>query len=263
MTRPADGSDLRPRELAELSALADGTLEPRREEAVRARIAASPALTELFEREQRVVAMLHEARAAERAPHGLRERIEAQRPSRPVRARRRTLYVGGLAAALAAVVLALVLVLPSGTPGGPSVSEAAALGLLAPDAPAPVANPAAPRLQLGESVGDIYFPNWAHEFGWKASGVRTDEIRGRTAVTVYYDWHGKRIAYTIVGAPALATPRARVSRRNGTVFRTLRIGERTVVTWRRDDHTCVLSAKDVPADELRMLAAWRVPGESV
>jgi anti-sigma factor RsiW len=117
------------RELAELSALADGTLDAGRREEVRARIEASPELSALYERELRVVNALHAAGAADRAPARLRARIEARRPGRTRRASRRVIYGGGLVAALGAVVLALVLVLPAGTPGAPSLSQAAALGL--------------------------------------------------------------------------------------------------------------------------------------
>jgi anti-sigma factor RsiW len=259
MAPSADRSDLRPRELAELSALADGSLDPARRAQVEADIHASAELSALYERERQIVELLHEARATERAPQRLRARIEAARPSRPVRARRRTTYIGGLAGALAAVVLALVLVLPSGTPGAPSVSQAAALAALAPAAPAPVPDPSQPTVKLGQNVGDVYFPNWTGRFGWRAVGQRSDRINGRPATTVYYDWHGKRLAYTIVGAPALRTPSARVTQLHGTVLRTLMLHGRLVVTWRRSGHTCVLSGRGVPAAVLQQLASWRAP----
>jgi hypothetical protein len=257
MASSADSSELRPRELADLSALADGSLDPARREQVEAQISQSPELSAMYERERRVVELLHQTRG-ERAPERLRARIEAARPSRPVRARRRTTYAGGLAGALAVVVLALVLVLPSGTPGAPSVSQAAALAGLGASAPAPVPDPDQPGVKLGAKVGQVYFPNWTKRFGWKATGRRTDEIGGRTSTTVFYkDWHGKRLAYTIVGAPALAAPSARVSKLHGTVLRTLTLHGRLLVTWRRANHTCVLSGRGVPASVLQELAAWR------
>jgi hypothetical protein len=254
-------ADITTRQLAELSALADGTLDPARRSEVQARIAASPELSALYERERRVVEVLHEERSAVRAPAGLRARIEAQRPSRAVRARRRTRYVGGLAGALAAVVLALVLILPAGTPGGPSVSQAAGLAVLGPAAPAPAPDAETPA-KLETNIEDVYFPNWAARFGWRAIGQRTDKINGRLAVTVYYGWHGKRLAYTIVGAPALDTPPARVRILNGTQLRTLPLRGRLVVTWRRAGHTCVLSGTGVSAAELQRLAVWEAPGVS-
>src|ERR1700683_2753838 len=63
-------------DIRDMSALADGTLDPARREQVRARIAASPELAALYERERWVVALLHEARARDRAPMALRERID-------------------------------------------------------------------------------------------------------------------------------------------------------------------------------------------
>jgi anti-sigma factor RsiW len=252
-------TDITPRQLAELSALADGTLDPARRAEVQARISASPELTVLYERERRVVEVLHESRSV-RAPARLRARIQAERPSRKTLARRRTGYVGALAGALAAVVLALVLILPAGTPGAPSVSQAAGLAALGPVGPAPVPDGMAPA-NLETRIQDVYFPNWAARFGWRAVGQRTDHINGRLAVTVYYEWHGKRLAYTIVGTPVLATPAATVTKLNGTQLRTLPLRGRQVVTWRHAGHTCVLSGSGgVPTAELQKLAAWDAPG---
>src|SRR2546430_7844994 len=160
MSRPADPPSTEPRVLADLSALADGSLDPARRDEVSARISASPELSALYERERRVVELLHEARATDRAPAGLRARIEAQRPSRPVRARRRMVLGGGLVGALAAVGLALALILPAGTPGAPSVSQAASLAMLGANSPAPTADPSPPA-KLDARVEDGYFPNWA------------------------------------------------------------------------------------------------------
>ena len=59
-------------ELADLSAMADGTLDPSRRAEVEAHISASPELSALYERERRVVAALHQARSSDRAPAALR-----------------------------------------------------------------------------------------------------------------------------------------------------------------------------------------------
>jgi len=253
---PADRPEHDPRELADLSRLADGTLDPARRAEVQAKIASSPELTALYERERSVVGVLHEARASDRAPAALRARIDAARPSKTVRARRRMGYGSALAGALAAVVLALVLILPAGSPGAPSVSQAAGLAVLGPTPSmgAPATDPNSPgKLQVG--VDDVYFPNWSQQFNSPATGQRTDHINGRTAITVYYSWRGQEIAYTIVGAPALSTPTARVTNVNGTELQTLSQGGRTVVTWRRANHTCVLSASGLPTIVLQRLAA--------
>jgi anti-sigma factor RsiW len=246
-----------PDELADLSKLADGSLDPARRDEVRARIESSPELRARFERERRVVGLLHESRATERAPARLRARIEAQRPGTAVRARRRLGYASGLSAALAAIVLALVLVLPGGAPGAPSLSQAAALAARGPAAPAPAPDPDAPQRQLGQNLERVYFPNWASSFGWRPVGQRTDRIDGRRAVTVYYQWHGQRIAYTILGAPPLSQPAAHVTRLNGVELRTLTLDGRLVVTWRRAGHTCVLSGASVSPGLLQQLAAWK------
>jgi len=240
--------------------LADGTLAPEREAEVRAAIAASPELGSLYERERRVAELLSEARRTERAPQSLRVRIEQQRQSYRPRARRPIIIGTGLVGALAAIVLALVLALPGGAPGAPSVSQAAALSTRGAVAPAPLPDPSNPAVKLSRGVGEIYFPNWSGKFGWRAVGQRSDTIGGRRAITVYYDWHGKRLAYTIVAAPALSEPKARVTTLNGTALRTLTLDGRLVVTWRRARHTCVLSAAGVSASVLRQLAAWNAPG---
>jgi hypothetical protein len=167
-------------------------------------------------------------------------------------------FTGALAGAVAAAVLALVL-LPAGTPGAPSVSQAAGIAVRGPAQAPPSADPRQPA-KLGKDVQDVYFPNWSKSFGWEATGQRSDRLRGRLAVTVYYRWRGHTIAYTIVSAPALSQPSARVTSVNGTALRTLTINGRLVVTWRRAGHTCVLSGVGIPATELQKLAAWKAPG---
>jgi anti-sigma factor RsiW len=261
MGSTADNETGRPsmgrRELAELSALADGTLPAARRPEVEARIAASGELQALYENERRITELLRAGRAV-RAPASLRSRIEADR-ARLAKPRRRLVYGGGLAGALAAVVLAVVLVSPAGTPGAPSVSQAAALASRGASAPAPKPDPRTPG-KLERNVEEIYFPDWASSFHWRAVGQRVDHIEGRLARTVYYDWKGKRIAYTIVAAPPLRQPSGQVRQLNGTELRTLTVEGRLVVTWRRAGHSCVLSGAGVPAESLQRLAAWTAPG---
>jgi anti-sigma factor RsiW len=259
MARDADSTEPRPFDLADLAALADGTLDPLRRDEAQARIESSEQLTELYERERRVVEALHQMRATDRAPAGLRQKLDAARrdAARP-RTRWRLNMPGtvvGVACA-AVIVLALVLLLPGGTPGSPAISQAAALATRGATAPAP---PAAAGGRLKMDVQEVYFPDWSAQ-GWRAVGQRTDRIDGRVAQTVYYEWHGHRAAYTIVSAPALKQPAASgVFTVNRTVLRTLRLGGRYVVTWRRANHTCVLSVAGVPApqlaSDLRQLAA--------
>src|SRR5919204_7035639 len=115
-------------EIRELAALADGSLPPRRRAAVQARVDASPELQALVAEQRRALAAVHSA--AGPAPPALRARVTAQRrAAAPAARRRRVVLVGGAAAALAAVIAALVLVLPGGSPGRPSIVQAAALSV--------------------------------------------------------------------------------------------------------------------------------------
>lgn len=248
-------------ELAELSALADGTLDPERHAAARARIDASPELGALFAREREAVTVLHQARARDRAPAALRTRLEDARERPRGRrgwpgATRRPRIALAAVGVLAALALALALVLPAGTPGSPTVSEAAALALRGPTAPAPSPDPGNPGGRLGQRVGEIYFPNWGHALGWRATGLRIDQLGHRRAITVFYGWHGRTLGYTILDLPALDQPgHSAVRRLDGVTLRTLVSGGRTIVTWRRSGHTCVLSASGVPAAILQRLAS--------
>lgn len=239
MASSADHTKPTAAELADLSALADGTLDPARRAEVETRIAASPELNALYERERRVVAALHQARASERAPAALRARIEASRPKPATVARRRFAYAGALAGALAAIALALILVLPGGTPGAPSVSDAAALAALGPNQAAPGADPTNPGARLEQQVGQVYFPNWTSQYGYGAVGARTDNLNGHRAVTVYYDWRGRRVAYTIVDG-TLRQPAGQTAIVNDTPMRSFTLGGRPGIVWRESGDTCIL-----------------------
>jgi hypothetical protein len=259
MHSSVDNSDLSPRELADLSALADGSLDPRRRAEVEQTIAASAELTALYERERRVVDLIQTANSEVLAPAGLRARIEASRPGRPARARRRVMYGGTLAGALAVLALALALILPGGTPGAPSVSQAAGLAMLGASSGAPGIEQGTPT-RLETTIEGLYFPNWATKLHWRASGQRRDHINGRYAVTVYYDAGTRRVAYTIVGSPVLKAPAgAAVSNEGGVEYQSFTMNGRTVVTWRNAGHTCILSATGVSEQELQRLASWKVP----
>src|SRR2546423_3473066 len=119
------------RELADLAALADGSLAPERRSEVEARVAADPELRALADEQRRAVKLTRSAAAETRAPLALRERVEADRQRLAPRARRRRRgLMGGLAAALAVAVLAVVLALPGGAPGRPTLVQAASLTAL-------------------------------------------------------------------------------------------------------------------------------------
>lgn len=239
MAAGADQTKPTARELADVSALADGTLDPSRRAEVEARVAASPELSALYARERRVVVALHEARAGERAPARLRARIEAARPTRRAAARRKFTYAGALAGALAAAALVLVLALPSGTPGGPSVSQAAALATRGPAMPAPAPDPEDPAGRLDRSVGEVYFPNWTDRLGWRAVGTRTDRLGSHRAITVYYEWQGQRVAYTIVSG-MLRQAAGQDATVNGWPMRTFALRGRPAIAWHESGDTCIL-----------------------
>jgi hypothetical protein len=243
-----------PTQLTDLSALADGSLDPSRRRAVEQWIAGSPHLRTLYERERTAVEVLQHA-ATERAPARLRMDVGSQRVSRAARARWKPGY-GALAGALAAAALALALLLPGGTPGSPSVSQAAQLALRGPSGPGPAVDPSDPRMVLAQRIQGLYFPNWSPTLGWQPVGVRSDRLGGRPAVTVYYQRGAMSVAYTILGTPALARPSVPLTHLGGFALQTLNLRGRTVVTWRRAGHTCVISASGVPTRVLEKLADW-------
>jgi hypothetical protein len=197
-------------------------------------------------------ALIAHAVARTGAPLALRGRLRAQGLGAPVVAgpRRRARFLPAVAGATAAAVAAAALVLPGGTPGAPSISQAAALGTRPATAPARIA--AGHPAQVAVRVEGTAFPAWKR-FGWTPTGTRTDTLRGRQIKTVFYEApDGTRVAYTIVGGKALAgTPKwkhaVRTEHRDG----------RWVVTWERDGKTCVLTAPDRFALQRLQLRAAR------
>jgi hypothetical protein len=243
-------------ELADLARLADGTLPAGRHAEVQARVAASPQLSRIVERQGVALDALRATAATTGAPARLRAQVDRRRAGRLRRGPRRFVLGGALASAAAAVALALVLVLP----GAPSVAEAAALAQQPPTQPAPGAVPGTPAL-LRAKVDGVPFPNYAAKFGWRPAGARHDDPSGRAATTVYYAKGGRTIAYTIVSGDALDPPAdARPTTRDGVEFRTFRERGRTVVTWERGGRTCVLSGQAAGPAELVALADWRGKG---
>jgi anti-sigma factor RsiW len=100
-------------EIAELAALADGSLAPERRAALEARVAASSELADRLAEQQRAVGLARSAAAEVEAPAAMRARIEAQRRVRRVPARRPVL-IAAAATAVLAVALGLT-VFRSGT----------------------------------------------------------------------------------------------------------------------------------------------------
>jgi anti-sigma factor RsiW len=247
-------SELSERDIADLCALADGTLPDERRAEVEARVAASPGLQELVDRQRRSLARTA-GLASEPVPESLREGVEAQRrsrrsrgPSRPARLPRIGL-AGGLAAA--AVAFALVI---SGGSAGPTVADAAALTERPPTGPAPA--PSGDGAELAEHLEGVAFPNLRPPYGWRTVGVRRDRVDGRRATIVYYAKGGRRLAYVIVGGSALDRPgEGSDVVRGGVRYQSLRLNGRPAVTWRRGGRTCVLVG-GASAAELLALARY-------
>src|SRR5919198_211839 len=249
------GSPLSEREMAELAALADGTLPAERRAAVEARVAGSAELRELLERQRRALAATS-VLAEEPTPAALRDAVESRvrrGEKAPTRARWRfapRLALGGAAAAVAAVAITLVVVL-SGGPSGPSVAAAARLAAQRPTEPAPSHLPGSPT-QLAARVDGATFPDLLRSFGWRPVGVRHDRLDGGNPTTVYHEKNGHRIPYVIVGGDGLPGPTASASARRGVQFQALRIDGKLAVTWQRLGHTCVLTGAASRAELLRL-----------
>jgi anti-sigma factor RsiW len=247
-------SELSEQELAELCALADETLPAERRADVEARVAASPALQMLVDRQRQAVAATR-ALASEPTPESLRATVEAQRRARDSRRGRAWLVPRlGVAGAVVAVAVVVALVL-SGGPGGPIVAEAAQLADRPPTGPAPPPlGDSGTRLAL--DVEGVAFPDLLRSFGWRSVGVRRDKLDGREATTVFYEKDARRIAYVIVAGAGLARPSgAQGTTRGGVLFQTLRVDGRPAVTWRRAGRTCVLIGA-APRDELLAVASY-------
>jgi anti-sigma-K factor RskA len=113
--RRSRGEEPEDQGIAELAALADGTLAPGRRAALEARIAESPELGRQLAEQRRAVALVSGAGAEVAAPASLRARVEAQRrPAAAPSARRLRIVVPATAAAVALTV-ALVAIIGSGT----------------------------------------------------------------------------------------------------------------------------------------------------
>jgi anti-sigma factor RsiW len=253
-------SRLSAEEMAELSSLADGTLPPNRRAALEARVAASPELQELVDRQRKAVAAT-KAMASEPAPASLRAAVEAHRRERDTARRRLRWAVPRLAVAgtLAAVAIVVAVALSGGPAGGPTVADAARLAARPPSAPAP------PRLdhspaKLAARVDGVVFPDLLRSYGWRAVGLRRDHLDGRDATVVSYAKGGSRIAYVIVSGPGLARPSgAQTTVRRGVELQTLRLNGQPAVTWQRLGHTCLLTGTS-SRGELLTLASWRGRG---
>jgi hypothetical protein len=259
------GAQLSDRDRAGLAALADprSADDPALRE-LRERVAADPSLAALVEEQRRVRSTVTTAAGDVDAPPTLRHRLEDQRQRLgPQRRRRRLLLGGGLAGGLAVGVLAVIIATPNDLPGGPSLAAAAQAAQGPPTQPAPLQDPANPKLLKG-AVDGVPFPNWQHKFKWRAIGSRVDRIDGRSMVTVTYENpQGLKVRYSIVpGRPIDIPTQASPKGYDGLTFRVMDLNRARILTWLRHGHTCVLTthAFRVPVAKLFELAAWKGKG---
>lgn len=96
--------------IAELAALADGSLDPERGAALREQVAASPELADRLAEQERAVSLARSAAAEVEAPPALRARIEARRRPRRARAPRGFILAGAAVAAVLVVAIGITIV---------------------------------------------------------------------------------------------------------------------------------------------------------
>ena len=219
--------------------------------------------------EEQALARKGEARIAAamadvRAPQSLREAIERERERERAASRDRPRfwhrYRWGLATAGAMLaVVAIALETGGSDTTEPSLNGVYAAAGLDPTEAAPRSVGGAPPV-LAAQVGNLAFPDWRESFGWEAVGRRVDEVSGRDVTTVFYrNPEGIRLGYAVVAGPALGDdPPGREITRNGKTYNLARNGDRTIVTWTQQGHTCVIVAPSaLPGGRLVDLAASR------
>jgi hypothetical protein len=198
------------------------------------------------------------------APQSLRESIERERERAAARARapfwrrhRAGLALAGTAAV--ALVVAVIALQADESSTEPSLASVSATASLTPIEAAPRPVGGTPP-ELDANVENLVFPDWKAKFGWEAVGRRDDTLSGRTVTTVFYrNPDGARLGYAVVSGDAVdAEPPGREVTRDGKTYHVASRGERTIVTWEQQGHTCVIAAPAaVPTTRLVDLAASR------
>jgi len=209
-------------------------------------------------------ALISSAVAGTRAPHSLREGIQRDRERARARTRapfwrRHRLGLASAGAAAAALVAVAIALGPGGSTTEPSLSRVYTAARLDPTKAAPRPLGGAPPM-LAAKVGSLVFPDWKASFGWKAVGRRNDTLSGRSVTTVFYrNPQGARLGYAVVSGDTLGgDPPGRGVTRKGNTYYVARVGERTIVTWNQQGHTCAIVAPArVPPTRLVELAASR------
>jgi hypothetical protein len=243
------------RERALLVGLADGTSSTRRRRRAEALVRRLDGGADLVDRQRRVMSALAGGPVP---PLGLAPEAA------PIKRRRglplpRVFALATAAGVAAAIALALTLVVSPG--GTPTVAAIAELGARPALGTPPPPRPSEPRL-LAASFDGVSFPNWGGEFGWRATGSRSDDTNGRASRTVFYEHMGHRIGYTVVERDSLEIPAGseRV-RRNGVEVALVHDRDhQSFAVFVRDGHTCVLSGHFLRLSTLVELASWRGGG---
>ncbi len=243
---------------ADLTRLADGSLPDAQAADLRARVSSSPELRARLREQQHAVA-LTQATAQIVAPASVHAAVREQIAARSPRARSRSprlvwrprVVAPFAAGALAAAVLVIVLL--SGGSRSPTVAGTARLALATPTRSAPSVDPSDADL-LSLRVDSIAFPAYESRSNWRATGARTDLVDARRVQTVFYDFAGHRVGYSIVPGAALRVPAGDQNTINGVRYVTSSSGSAELVTWRRDGHTCVIAGRRVSAHTLLRLA---------
>ena len=207
-------------------------------------------MTGADERAAQAGRQVHDVSADVRAPASLRLAL-ATRSQAPRASRWRPALAGS---AIAALLVAVILAFTPGSGGrsAPSIADAAAVALRAPQqAPA-----RGPDGALAVSAAGVRFPDYGAHAGWRPVGSRTDSLRGRSTVSVAYDATGARAGYAIVaGAPLPIPAGARRLVYDGIPVAVVRHGDLQIVTWRRGGRTCVVAARGTSLDRLLDLVA--------
>ncbi len=236
-------------ERAAITHLADGSASEAERARLEAAVARSPELAAELAEQRRVVAMLASLDVG--APASLHQRVfrpQARAASGRPRPTSRIAIV-------AVVLIALVVFAIARPVGHANVRSVVAIALATGDGVPPGVSPRDHAL-LGVAIDRVAFPNW-NARGWRTSGSRIDTLGGQQVETVYYSAEGyERVGYAIVGGAALrVTGARRAATLAGVTYSTIRDGGASVVTWRRDGHTCVLASRHASVSALIALAS--------
>ena len=245
---------------AALAAYADGLLEPAERSALEARLASEPALAAALEQQRAGLGAITTAAESVSAPLALRSRIEAMQrgEAAPRRRERRRgwgwLPSAGLAAAAAAAVAIVV-----AFSGGPATAEVLAAAVRPPSPPCS-STPASRGCCATRSTTCASPTTRASSAGRPSAPAPTRSAGAtrRRSSTAARAGGSRTRSSRASSSPGRPAPTA--TELEGTPLRVFEDGDRVAVTWRRNGRTCILSATNVPRDELLELAAWKGQG---